>query len=54
MRQMSKHPAQYRESPIDVRCIGPLTLEAERDPSLRRTCRTPPAPAVIGFCPVPC
>jgi len=30
-------PAPYRESPIDVRYAGPLTFEAERDPSLRRT-----------------
>ena len=30
-------PPPYRESPIDVRFIGPLTFEAERDPSLRRT-----------------
>jgi acyl-CoA thioesterase II len=28
-------PAVMRESPIDVRAIGPLTVEAERDPSLR-------------------
>jgi acyl-CoA thioesterase-2 len=30
-------PAQFRESPIDLRSVGPLTYEAERDPSLRRT-----------------
>ena len=30
-------PEPYRDSPIDVRFIGPLTFEAERDPSLRRT-----------------
>jgi acyl-CoA thioesterase-2 len=30
-------PAQFRESPIDLRSVGPLTFEAERDPSLRTT-----------------
>jgi acyl-CoA thioesterase-2 len=30
-------PAQFRETPIDLRSIGPLTFEAERDPSLRAT-----------------
>ena len=30
-------PDPVRDSPIDVRYIGPLTFEAERDPSLRRT-----------------
>jgi acyl-CoA thioesterase-2 len=30
-------PAPYRDSPIDVRYVGPLTFEAERDPALRRT-----------------
>jgi acyl-CoA thioesterase-2 len=30
-------PAPYRDSPIDVRHVGPLTFEAERDPALRRT-----------------
>jgi acyl-CoA thioesterase II len=30
-------PSPYRDSPIDVRFIGPLTFEAEHDPSLRRT-----------------
>ena len=30
-------PAQFRESPIDQRSVGPLTYEAERDPSLRTT-----------------
>jgi acyl-CoA thioesterase II len=30
-------PAHFRESPIDLRSVGPLTLEAERDPSLRTT-----------------
>ena len=30
-------PAQFRETPIDLRSIGPLTFEAERDPSLRTT-----------------
>jgi acyl-CoA thioesterase-2 len=30
-------PAQFRETPIDLRSVGPLTYEAERDPSLRRT-----------------
>jgi acyl-CoA thioesterase II len=30
-------PDPFRDSPIDVRYIGPLTFEAERDPSLRRT-----------------
>jgi acyl-CoA thioesterase-2 len=28
-------PAHYRDSPIDVRSAGPLSIEAERDPSLR-------------------
>ncbi|HYZ52823.1 MAG TPA: acyl-CoA thioesterase II [Streptosporangiaceae bacterium] len=30
-------PAQFRETPIDLRSVGPLTFEAERDPSLRTT-----------------
>jgi acyl-CoA thioesterase-2 len=30
-------PPQFRESPIDLRSVGPLTFEAERDPSLRTT-----------------
>jgi acyl-CoA thioesterase-2 len=30
-------PAQFRETPIDLRSAGPLTFEAERDPSLRTT-----------------
>ena len=30
-------PAHYRDSPIDVRSVGPLSVEAERDPSLRTT-----------------
>jgi acyl-CoA thioesterase-2 len=30
-------PAQFRESPIDLRSVGPLTFEAQRDPSLRTT-----------------
>ncbi len=30
-------PSQFRESPIDLRSIGPLTFEAERDPALRTT-----------------
>ena len=30
-------PAQSRERPIDLRSVGPLTFEAERDPSLRTT-----------------
>jgi acyl-CoA thioesterase II len=30
-------PTHFRESPIDLRSVGPLTLEAERDPSLRTT-----------------
>ncbi len=30
-------PAHFRDSPIDVRSVGPLSIEAERDPSLRTT-----------------
>jgi acyl-CoA thioesterase II len=30
-------PARYRDSPIDLRSVGPLSIEAERDPSLRTT-----------------
>ncbi len=28
-------PAHFRDSPIDLRSVGPLSIEAERDPSLR-------------------
>jgi acyl-CoA thioesterase II len=30
-------PAHFRDSPIDLRAVGPLSIEAERDPSLRTT-----------------
>jgi acyl-CoA thioesterase II len=30
-------PAHFRDSPIDLRAVGPLSVEAERDPSLRTT-----------------
>jgi acyl-CoA thioesterase-2 len=30
-------PAHYRDSPIDVRSVGPLSVEAARDPALRTT-----------------
>jgi len=30
-------PAHYRDSPIDLRSVGPLSIEAELDPSLRTT-----------------
>jgi acyl-CoA thioesterase II len=30
-------PANVKDSPIDLRTVGPLTLEAARDPSLRTT-----------------
>jgi acyl-CoA thioesterase-2 len=30
-------PSQFRDGPIDLRSIGPLTFEAERDPALRST-----------------
>ncbi|HWG00910.1 MAG TPA: acyl-CoA thioesterase II [Trebonia sp.] len=32
---LDEMPARLRDSPIDVRAIGPLAIEAERDPSLR-------------------
>jgi acyl-CoA thioesterase-2 len=32
---LQEMPARFRESPIDVRAVGPLAVEAERDPSLR-------------------
>ncbi|MBO0806060.1 MAG: acyl-CoA thioesterase II [Nocardiopsaceae bacterium] len=32
---IAKLPGHMRDSPIDVRSIGPLSIEAERDPSLR-------------------
>ena len=30
-------PAHFRDSPIELRAIGPLSIEASRDPSLRTT-----------------
>jgi acyl-CoA thioesterase-2 len=30
-------PAHFRDTPIDLRSVGPLSIEAERDPSLRTT-----------------
>jgi acyl-CoA thioesterase-2 len=30
-------PARFRDSPIDLRSVGPLSIEAERDPALRTT-----------------
>jgi acyl-CoA thioesterase-2 len=30
-------PAHFRDSPIDLRAVGPLSIEAERDSSLRTT-----------------
>ena len=30
-------PAHFRDSPIDLRTVGPLSIEASRDPSLRTT-----------------
>jgi acyl-CoA thioesterase-2 len=32
-----KLPRHFRDSPIDLRSVGPLSIEAERDPSLRST-----------------
>jgi acyl-CoA thioesterase II len=36
-RVLGELPAVAREDPFDVRSIGPLPIEAERDPSLRTT-----------------
>jgi acyl-CoA thioesterase-2 len=30
-------PAHYKDGPIDLRSVGPLSIEAERDPTLRTT-----------------
>jgi acyl-CoA thioesterase II len=30
-------PSHFRDSPVDLRSVGPLSIEAERDPSLRST-----------------
>jgi acyl-CoA thioesterase II len=30
-------PAHFRDSPIELRSVGPLSIEASRDPSLRTT-----------------
>jgi acyl-CoA thioesterase-2 len=30
-------PAEFHDSPIDLRSVGPLTVEASRDPALRTT-----------------
>ena len=30
-------PAHFRDSPIDLRSVGPLSIEASRDPALRTT-----------------
>jgi acyl-CoA thioesterase II len=32
-----KLPGHFRDGPIDLRSVGPLSIEAERDPSLRTT-----------------
>ena len=36
-RLLGEVPSQMAPSPIDLRSIGPLSVEAERDPSLRTT-----------------
>jgi acyl-CoA thioesterase-2 len=36
-RLLGEVPPQMAESPIDLRSVGPLSVEAERDPSLRTT-----------------
>src|SRR5213592_914894 len=36
-RLLGQVPPQVRESPIDLRSIGPMSAEAARDPSLRTT-----------------
>jgi len=36
-RVLGEAPVPWRDSPIDLRSIGPLHVEAERDPSLRTT-----------------
>jgi acyl-CoA thioesterase-2 len=33
----AKLPRHFRDSPVDLRSVGPLSIEAERDPSLRST-----------------
>ena len=30
-------PPEFQDSPVDLRSVGPLSIEAERDPSLRTT-----------------
>jgi acyl-CoA thioesterase-2 len=36
-RLLGEVPAQMAQSPIDLRSVGPLSVEAERDPALRTT-----------------
>lgn len=36
-RLLGTLPSQVRDNPIDLRSVGPLTVEAERDPALRTT-----------------
>jgi acyl-CoA thioesterase-2 len=36
-RLLGQVPPQVRESPVDLRSIGPMSAEAARDPSLRTT-----------------
>ncbi len=36
-RLLGEAPVPWRDSPIDLRPVGPLPVEAERDPSLRAT-----------------
>ena len=36
-RLLGTLPSQVRDNPIDLRSVGPLTIEAERDPALRTT-----------------